>query len=105
METVHLGDIVKYLKNTATLQFFPEMCTGCLRCIEVCPRGVYVRDDRKIKVRDRDLCIECGACMKNCDYAAVRVNAGVGCAQAIINGLLRGTEPSCDCGAGGSDCC
>ncbi len=77
-----------------------------MMCIEVCPRGVFALDGKKVKVCDRDLCIECGACMRNCAFAALVVNAGVGCAQAIINGLIRGTEPSCDCSGGGAkDCC
>ena len=95
---------MKYLKNTATLKLFAGKCTGCMRCIEVCPRGVFACDDKKVKITDTDLCIECGACIKNCDFSAISVNAGVGCAQAIINGLLRGTEPSCDC-SGGGECC
>jgi hypothetical protein len=47
--------------------------------------------------------MECGACAMNCQTGAVTVKSGVGCAAGIINGLLRGTEPTCDCGSGG--CC
>jgi Fe-S-cluster-containing hydrogenase component 2 len=57
---------------------------------------------------DRDRCIECGACMMNCSFGAIRVNSGVGCAAALINGLIRGGEPQCGCGGNeerGESCC
>jgi hypothetical protein len=41
--------------------------------------------------------MECGACARNCVPGALRVKVGVGCAAAIIGGLLRGTEPACGC--------
>jgi Fe-S-cluster-containing hydrogenase component 2 len=52
----------------------------------------------KASLTDRDRCMECGACARNCAFAAISVTAGVGCASAIINGWLTGKEPSCDCG-------
>jgi len=50
---------------------------------------------------DRDACMECGACARNCPTGALSVKAGVGCAAAIIVGALRGTEPTCGCGSEG----
>jgi NAD-dependent dihydropyrimidine dehydrogenase PreA subunit len=88
---------MKYLANVVTLEYFPEKCTGCRRCIEVCPRQVFEIRDKKAFILDRDCCIECGACANNCEYEALRVNAGVGCATAIILGMLAGTEPDCTC--------
>ena len=41
--------------------------------------------------------MECGACALNCVPGAINVKPGVGCAQAIINGWLTGSEPNCDC--------
>ena len=48
----------------------------------------------------RDKCIECGACMINCAFSAIRVDKGVECGAAIINGMITGGEPSCDCSGG-----
>jgi NAD-dependent dihydropyrimidine dehydrogenase PreA subunit len=99
---------MKYLANVVTLELFPEHCTGCLRCLEVCPRDVFVKNGTTVRIRDRDRCIECGACMMNCSHGAIHVNPGVGCAAAVISGMIRGGEPECGCGAGGnseSSCC
>ena len=94
----------RYLKDVATLALAAEKCTGCGRCAEVCPHGVFDIAGRKARITDKDLCMECGACAKNCPLAAISVDAGVGCAYAFIRGWLTGSEPSCDC-SGSSDCC
>ena len=94
----------KYLKNVATLKLIAENCTGCEMCINVCPHGVFAIDEKKARIVDRDSCMECGACEKNCPFTAIEVKTGVGCAAAVINGILTGTEPSCDCDGGGSCC-
>ncbi|MDH3972931.1 MAG: mercury methylation ferredoxin HgcB [Deltaproteobacteria bacterium] len=98
---------MRYLSNVATLEYFPDKCTGCLRCIDVCPHAVFVRHEKKVAVSDRDLCMECGACMMNCAFKAINVDNGVGCAAAIINSMLYGGEPSCDCSGESSsgNCC
>jgi NAD-dependent dihydropyrimidine dehydrogenase PreA subunit len=96
---------VKYLAKVATLNYNPEKCAGCSRCVEVCPHGVFVMQEKKASVTDKDLCMECGACAKNCEFGAIAVNTGVGCAAAIINSLINGGPPSCDCSGGASNCC
>lgn len=100
---------MKYLRDTATLELDDEKCTGCGVCVEVCPRGVYVIAGKKAVVTDKDFCMECGACALNCAFDAIRVDSGVGCASAIINGMMTGGDPSCGCGsdagAKNADCC
>jgi ferredoxin len=99
---------MKYMANVVSLELLIDRCTGCGRCLEVCPREVFAKNGKTVRIVDRDRCIECGACMMNCSFAAIRVNPGVGCAAAIINGLIRGGEPQCGCGeSGGSEptCC
>lgn len=98
---------MKYLRDVASLELFPEKCAGCGVCAEVCPREVYVINEKKAAITDRDLCMECGACALNCAFDAIKVNAGVGCASAVINGMITGGEPSCGCGgkAETAGCC
>lgn len=71
----------------------------------MCPHAVFILDGKKASVRDKDACMECGACAKNCAYEAIRVNAGVGCASAIINGMVTNSAPSCGCEGDNAGCC
>lgn len=99
---------MKYLKNVATLSYNADKCKGCGRCIEVCPHDVFVMQDNRAAITNKDLCMECGACAKNCDFGAISVNPGVGCASAIITGMLTGTEATCGCDSGSKNsggCC
>jgi ferredoxin len=100
---------MKYLHDVATIAVDQQRCTGCGRCIDVCPAAVLEVKEKKAIVRDRDACIECGACAGNCAFSAITVDSGVGCASAMINGLLKYGNPdkgTCDCSdQGSSGCC
>ena len=96
----------RYLKNVTTLSMAAERCIGCGKCTEVCPHGVFEMEGRKARIAEKDLCMECGACALNCPANALEVQAGVGCAAAIIYGWFSGQEPTCGCSDdGGSACC
>jgi NAD-dependent dihydropyrimidine dehydrogenase PreA subunit len=88
---------MRYLKNVVTLQLDKDICVGCGRCIEVCPRQVFAMGDKKAYIVDRDSCIECGACRRNCAFNALTVKSGVGCAQALFRAAATGGEPVCGC--------
>lgn len=94
---------MQYLRNVVTLTLDTRQCNGCGMCVEVCPHGVFVVEDRKARIIDRDACMECGACARNCTSEALSVHAGVGCAAAVLNGMFRGGPPTCDCSAN-SEC-
>lgn len=96
---------LRYIEEAVTLELDVEKCTGCRRCVEVCPHGVFEMRDGRAAIVDRGACMECGACQRNCAFGALSVDAGVGCASAIIYGWLHGTEPTCGCGEGGDSCC
>jgi Fe-S-cluster-containing hydrogenase component 2 len=70
-------------------------------CANVCPHGVFAIDTKKARILNREACIECGACALNCPVGALNVASGVGCAFAIINGLITGKETCCASG----ECC
>jgi len=96
-----------YLKDVATLRLDPERCSGCGVCLEVCPRAVLARSGSSVSIVDRDACMECGACARNCPTGALTVNAGVGCATAVINTALGRNKASCCCyidSDGGAGC-
>lgn len=95
---------LRYLKNVTTLQLDQSKCIGCGVCEKVCPHGVFTLKDNQAQVVDGDACIECGGCALNCPAEALQVQAGVGCASAIIKGWLSGSEPNCDC-SNDSSCC
>lgn len=86
---------MKYLKNVVTLRLDSEKCTGCGMCLVVCPHRVFQKAGASVQIADRDACMECGACAKNCAASAITVEEGVGCAAAIIIGFFTGTEPTC----------
>jgi NAD-dependent dihydropyrimidine dehydrogenase PreA subunit len=92
-----------YMKNGETLALDAETCIGCGACVDVCPHAVFHLEDRTAIIARRSTCMECGACARNCPTAAIRVEAGVGCAGAIILGKLRGTAPTCGGPAGCGD--
>ena len=95
---------LRYLADVVTLNLDEQRCNGCRMCLTVCPHGVFAIADRRARIVDRDACMECGACAKNCESGAITVDSGTGCAAAIIIGALNGTKPSC-CVEQDADCC
>ena len=87
-----------YLKDVVTLSLDEEKCNGCGMCIDVCPQAVIaINGVGRAWIQERDACMECGACSRNCPTGAFSVQAGVGCAAAIINSMLGRTDAPC-CG-------
>ena len=92
-----------YLKNGESLLIDDDKCTGCGFCIDVCPHAVLDIADVKAIVIERRFCMECGACKLNCPAGAIEVNSGVGCAYAVLNGIISGKKPAC--GSSGDSSC
>ena len=86
-----------YLADVVTLALDREKCTGCRMCATVCPRGVWAFENRRAAIGERDACIECGACARNCADGAISVRSGVGCATAIIATYFSKDKGAC-CG-------
>lgn len=84
----------KYLNNEVTLKLNVNKCIGCGLCKIVCPHRVFNIIDEKAIIAYRNRCIECGACASNCPVKAINVNAGVGCAAAILNDMI-GSKKNC----------
>jgi heterodisulfide reductase subunit A len=64
MDRIKVGGVVSEIQ--------PELCSGCLGCIEVCPFGAIVfNTERKIAEVNPALCKGCGACSAACPSEAV----------------------------------
>lgn len=92
---------MRYMPDVVTLELDSDQCDGCRMCMLVCPHGVFVVDNGKARIVDRDACMECGACAMNCRVEAIFVESGVGCAYALLTTKLRrlrgGTDESVGC--------
>jgi len=91
-----MGEFI-YLKDVVTLQLNEEKCVGCGMCLVVCPHAVLSMNNRHALIENRDACMECGACAQNCPTEAVTVQAGVGCAAAVISAALGRDSSSLCC--------
>ena len=69
---------LRYLDDVSTIELNGALCVGCTLCTQVCPHSVFEMSGRKAKITDRNGCMECGACVKNCPSGAISVNPGVG---------------------------
>lgn len=78
----------RHLDNVVTLDYNPQLCTGCGNCLLVCPHQVFALQEKKAVCLDLNACMECGACALNCSAGAISVRPGVGCAQAILYAWL-----------------
>ncbi len=84
-----------YLPNVSTLALDADKCVGCGSCLPVCPHQILLLSDGKIACLDRDACMECGACAMNCPTGAIAVEAGVGCAAAVILSAFSSDKQIC----------
>jgi NAD-dependent dihydropyrimidine dehydrogenase PreA subunit len=85
--------ISSYIENT--LKFDEAKCVGCGVCVDVCPHRVFEMDGGVARTVRLEACMECGACRKNCAARAISVSSGVGCAYALIRGILLGKKNEC----------
>lgn len=48
-----------------------QNCTGCEKCLEVCPAGAIYMVDKKAQI-DEGQCTECSACVRVCPNNAIK---------------------------------
>ena len=63
MDSIKVGGVVSHIE--------PELCSGCLACINVCPYGaISLIDEKKVVEINEALCKGCGACAAACPSEA-----------------------------------
>lgn len=70
------------------LEFYPERCTGCGNCREVCPTGAHQWNKEGIHSIAREKCNGCSNCVAVCYFGAI---AGVGRrvdSEYVINSVM-----------------
>jgi len=97
------------LHPISTTNFLPklieESCTGCGKCVKVCPidaiklvdyRAPRTDNIRKKAVIDEEICLGCGVCVRNCSkkslYLAARENRIITPANSVHRIVLQAIE-------------
>lgn len=57
------------MKGENILKLDTEKCTGCSKCVLVCPTGALEKAPPKVKVVE-EKCVNCGVCMNVCELGA-----------------------------------
>ena len=62
-------------------------CCGCETCVNVCPKSAITMCEDAIGFRypkiDAEKCIDCGACIKKCDFQKTKLN------KALLTYLVK----------------
>lgn len=57
-------------KKEPELAFYPGKCTGCLKCVTLCPENAIGFSGQIVSI-DREHCSNCGRCARVCDPQAL----------------------------------
>jgi len=74
------------------LMYYRNKCTGCGRCVSVCPKGAIspvVLDGKPVVHTDRSLCDDCGACVAVCPVEARELAGKDMCVDEVIKKVLK----------------
>jgi len=63
---------VEWVDGTGTfIRVDTHKCTGCGNCVKVCLGGCYEIAGKKARIKNLDLCMECGSCWYVCAEEAI----------------------------------
>ena len=60
--------------SSPQLQFYKDRCTGCGKCLRLCPKGAHTMGDSQEHYFDRSLCSACGLCVRECFSEALLIS-------------------------------
>jgi DNA-directed RNA polymerase subunit D len=66
--------VVAY-KYMPVINIAPRKCSGCEKCVEVCPKDVLGLREGRPYVKDPEACTECNACIDVCSEDAITISA------------------------------
>jgi pyruvate formate lyase activating enzyme len=61
------------LSSKIELQFFSNKCISCMKCIDICPKGVHLLENGK-RTLHRESCTACGKCVKACPSRSLHLS-------------------------------
>ncbi|RLJ04908.1 MAG: DNA-directed RNA polymerase subunit D [Candidatus Aenigmatarchaeota archaeon] len=70
----------KYQAANVSFRYKPSVrinkgkCKNCFECVKVCPKGIFRKDGKTIKLHNVIECTLCGACTDTCKYNAISVS-------------------------------
>ncbi len=74
------------------LEFYPDKCIGCGKCVSVCPAAAHGVDENGSHGIDRSICTRCMTCVDTCfAEALVCVGETVG-AEQVIRAVMAAAE-------------
>ena len=62
-------------RDLVVYRIVPERCTGCQRCVQVCPTGAISGPRAEVHNLDPEKCIKCRSCYEVCRFDAVAGDA------------------------------
>ncbi len=63
--------VLRVKKTRVHIRVLSEKCTGCGRCVELCPSGSWKLEKGKAVWDGMELCLECAACYHFCPEEAI----------------------------------
>ncbi len=56
------------------IEVFQEKCTGCGKCVEVCPKAPKIWNlNEKAEIKDASWCVACMQCTTVCPEEAIKI--------------------------------